>query len=55
MPLIGPRTRSRLAEALAALDLELTAEDLATIDRAFPVGSVAGDRYDKHGMAMVNL
>ena len=54
IPLIGARTRSRLAEALPALDLELTAEDLARIDEAFPVGAVAGDRYDKHGMAMVN-
>jgi aryl-alcohol dehydrogenase-like predicted oxidoreductase len=54
IPLIGARTRSRLAEALPALDLELTAEDLARIDGAFPVGAVAGDRYDKHGMAMVN-
>lgn len=54
IPLIGARTRNRLAEALPALDLELTAEDLARIDEAFPVGAVAGDRYDKHGMAMVN-
>jgi aryl-alcohol dehydrogenase-like predicted oxidoreductase len=54
IPLIGARTRTRLAEALPALDLELTAEDLARIDGAFPVGAVAGDRYDQHGMAMVN-
>jgi aryl-alcohol dehydrogenase-like predicted oxidoreductase len=54
IPLIGARTRGRLAEALPALELELTAEDLARIDGAFPVGAVAGDRYDKHGMAMVN-
>ena len=54
IPLIGARTRTRLAEALPALDLELTAEDLARIDGAFPVGAVAGDRYDKQGMAMVN-
>ena len=53
IPLIGARTRSRLAEALPALDLELTAEDLARIDAAFPIGATAGDRYDKHGMAMV--
>ena len=54
IPLIGARTRSRLAEALPALELELTADDLARIDEAFPVGAVAGDRYDRHGMAMVN-
>jgi aryl-alcohol dehydrogenase-like predicted oxidoreductase len=54
IPLIGAKTRTRLDEALPALDLRLTAEDLARIDAAFPVGVVAGDRYDKHGMAMVN-
>ena len=54
IPLIGARTRSRLAEALVALELKLTTEDLSRIDRAFPVGAVAGDRYDSHGMAMVN-
>jgi aryl-alcohol dehydrogenase-like predicted oxidoreductase len=54
LPLIGARTRTRLAEALAALDLKLTARDLARIDATFPVGATAGDRYDKHGMAMVN-
>ncbi len=63
---LGPRQRqrchtahrcqdpdNRLAEALLPLDLELTAEDSARIDEAFPVSAVAGDRYDKHGMAMV--
>ena len=54
IPLIGARTRVRLAEALPALELELTAEDLARIDAAFPVGAAAGARYDEHGMAMVN-
>lgn len=54
IPLIGARTRSRLAEALPALDLELTPEDLSRIDAAFPVGVTAGERYDKHGMARVN-
>ncbi|MDG3006188.1 aldo/keto reductase [Paludisphaera mucosa] len=54
IPLIGARTRIRLAEAIPALDLTLTADDLARIDAAFPVGAAAGDRYDKHGMAMVN-
>jgi aryl-alcohol dehydrogenase-like predicted oxidoreductase len=54
IPLIGARTRTRLAEALPALDLKLTAEDLARIDAALPVGAAAGDRYDEHGMAMVN-
>jgi pyridoxine 4-dehydrogenase len=43
-----------LSEALGALDIRLTAEDLARIDRAVPAGAVAGDRYDPHGMKMVD-
>ena len=54
VPLIGARRRDRLREALGALDIRLTAEDLARIDHAVPAGAVAGDRYDPHGMRMVN-
>lgn len=54
VPLVGARTRERLAEALGALDLELTPDDLARIEQAVPAGAIAGDRYDERGMAMVN-
>lgn len=54
IPLIGARRRERLREALGALEIRLTAEDLARIDQAVPPGAVAGDRYDSHGMRMVN-
>ncbi len=54
IPLIGARRRERLREALGALDIHLTAEDLARIDRAVPAGAAAGERYDAHGMRMVN-
>jgi aryl-alcohol dehydrogenase-like predicted oxidoreductase len=45
VPLVGARRRDRLAEALGALQLELTAEDLAAVERAVPAGAAAGDRY----------
>ena len=45
VPLVGARTRRRLDEALPALDLELTADDLAEIEKAVPPGSARGDRY----------
>lgn len=45
VPLVGARTRQRLAEALGALDVELTAVDLAAIEAAAPKGSAAGARY----------
>ncbi|MCM2471885.1 aldo/keto reductase [Rhizobium sp. CG5] len=51
MPLIGARRRDRLAEALGALDLVLTADDLAEIERAVPKGSAAGSRYQEAQMA----
>lgn len=45
VPLVGARTRQRLAEALAAMELELTAGDLAEIEKAVPAGAARGDRY----------
>ncbi|MCA1189018.1 MULTISPECIES: aldo/keto reductase [unclassified Saccharopolyspora] len=45
VPLVGARTRDRLAEALPAADLHLTAEDLTGIEAAVPAGSARGDRY----------
>ncbi|MBV8587820.1 MAG: aldo/keto reductase [Verrucomicrobia bacterium] len=51
IPLVGARTVSRLAEALPAVDIELTAEDLTTISQAAPPGSIAGDRYSPEQMA----
>ncbi|HVR96273.1 MAG TPA: aldo/keto reductase [Thermoanaerobaculia bacterium] len=51
VPLIGARRRDRLAEALAAFDLSLTAEDLGRIEQAVPPGAAAGDRYNAQAMA----
>jgi aryl-alcohol dehydrogenase-like predicted oxidoreductase len=51
VPLVGARRRDRLDEALGALDLELTPEDLAEIERAVPAGDVAGARYAEYAMA----
>lgn len=51
VPLVGARTRQRLAESLAATDLELTAEDLARVEEAIPAGAAAGARYAEPLMA----
>jgi aryl-alcohol dehydrogenase-like predicted oxidoreductase len=45
VPLVGARSRERLAEALPALDITLTDADLAEIEKAVPPGSARGDRY----------
>jgi aryl-alcohol dehydrogenase-like predicted oxidoreductase len=54
VPLLGARRRDRLAEALAALELDLTQDDLATIERAVPADQAAGDRYDPSQMARLD-
>ncbi|AYN35767.1 aldo/keto reductase [Streptomyces albus] len=51
VPLIGARTRARLAEALGALDVQLDEADLAAIEKAVPPGAAAGDRYPEPQMA----
>ncbi len=54
VPLVGARTRQRLAESLGAVDIELTGEQLAAIESAVPKGAAAGDRYDATQMAMLD-
>ncbi|MEH1908017.1 MAG: aldo/keto reductase [Nostoc sp.] len=54
VPLIGARRRDRLNEALGALDLHLTEDELARIEAAVPLDAVAGDRYDPGQMAMLD-
>jgi aryl-alcohol dehydrogenase-like predicted oxidoreductase len=51
LPLIGARRRDQLTEALGALELELTADELERIERTMPATAVAGDRYDEAQMA----
>lgn len=45
VPLVGARTRERLGEALGALDVTLTDDDLDAIEKAVPPGAAVGDRY----------
>jgi aryl-alcohol dehydrogenase-like predicted oxidoreductase len=54
VPLVGARTRERLAEALGALAVTLDADDLAAIERAVPPDAAAGDRYAAAQMAMLD-
>ncbi|MET1063406.1 MAG: hypothetical protein ABWX85_00370 [Arthrobacter sp.] len=54
VPLVGARRRERLTESLGAVDLLLSAEDLAAIEAAVPAGATAGTRYDAGPMAMLD-
>jgi aryl-alcohol dehydrogenase-like predicted oxidoreductase len=53
VPIPGTKRRKYLEENVGALDVELSADDLARIDAELP--EVAGDRYDEQGMATLNL
>ena len=54
VPLVGARTRERLAESLGAIDVRLSADELAAIETAVPAGAAAGERYDDHQMAILD-
>lgn len=54
VPLIGARRRDRLWEALGALDLSLSETDVSTIEAAVPPGAVAGSRYARDQMAILD-
>ena len=55
VPLVGTRTRQRLSEALPALAVTLTRDDLAEIETAVPRGSARGDRYPTAMMSSVGV
>jgi aryl-alcohol dehydrogenase-like predicted oxidoreductase len=45
VPIPGTKRRSYLEENAAAVEVELTPEDIERLERAFPAGAAAGDRY----------
>ena len=54
VPLVGARTRERLAESLGAVDVDLSQDDLARIEEAVPVDLIAGERYQAEQMAILD-
>ena len=54
VPVIGARTRAQLTEALGALDIRLSAEDVATIEAAVPPEAIAGTRYGADQMRLLD-
>jgi aryl-alcohol dehydrogenase-like predicted oxidoreductase len=54
IPLIGTKRRDRLAEALRALEITLSADDLAAIEAAVPADAVAGQRYETTQMSALD-
>ena len=54
VPLVGARRRDRLTEALGALEITLTPDELAAIEAAVPADAAAGDRYAGPQMAQLD-
>ncbi len=50
VPVIGARTRAQLRDALGALELRLSTDELARIAEAVSASAVAGTRYDERQM-----
>jgi aryl-alcohol dehydrogenase-like predicted oxidoreductase len=51
VPFPGCKTRAHPDERVGALDIDLTDDEVATLDRAFPPGVAAGDRYPPEALA----
>ena len=54
VPVVGARTRTRLAEAVAAMQDALGAHAVRAIEAAVPRDAVAGERYAAQQMAMLD-
>jgi aryl-alcohol dehydrogenase-like predicted oxidoreductase len=54
VPIPGTKRRKYLELNVAALDIQLSAEDLARIDQAIPPGAAAGTRYAPPQMKALN-
>ena len=54
VPIPGTKRRRYLEDNIAALEVRLTPEDLAQINRILPPGGAAGTRYPASGMQVVN-
>jgi aryl-alcohol dehydrogenase-like predicted oxidoreductase len=55
VPIPGTKRRTYLEQNVAALDIVLTAADLAAIDDVAPKGVATGNRYPDEHMARVNV
>ena len=54
VPVVGSKRRATLEDSAGAVDLELTAAELARLDEAAPPGATAGPRYGAFYMGMID-
>src|SRR3954471_17915009 len=55
VPIPGTKRVKYLEENVGALDVDLTADDLAQIERILPKGAVAGQRYNENMMRLIDV
>ena len=55
IPIPGTKKTKYLEENAAAVELVLTAEELATLDNAFPPGIAGGERYPANMMGLLQM
>ncbi len=53
-PIPGTKRRTYLEENVAALDIKLSAEDVAALEAAVPAADIVGDRYNEGGMKTID-
>jgi aryl-alcohol dehydrogenase-like predicted oxidoreductase len=54
VPVIGARKRSQMVESLGATKVQLSEDDVRTLEETFDATAVAGTRYDAHQMNMLD-
>jgi aryl-alcohol dehydrogenase-like predicted oxidoreductase len=54
VPIPGTKRRKYLDENIAAVDIQLSDDDLKRLDQILPPGAAAGERYHARGMETVN-
>lgn len=54
VPIVGTKRRKYLDEDVGALQLELTSEEIRTLDQAMPRDAASGERYPGPVMDLLN-
>ena len=54
IPVVGSRQRGQLQEALGALEITLSSDEMTRIERTVPAEAVAGARYNENLMKMLD-
>ncbi len=54
VPIPGTKRRKYLEENVGALEVELSADELRSLNEVFPFGAASGERYPEHMMHLVN-